>query len=127
MARNYIVVVVCSRIFQGKSRVLAKNCKHQFSSLDFLNLNPKVHSTIYFAKKYMKNFKLLFLFLVILFVSTEASPKGGRGGEGGRSGGRNRGYYGDGFDVLSWLSIIPPFLSCLIICIMILVCFKNCC
>ena len=48
----------------------------------------------------MKNFNLLFLFLVILFVSTEAAPKGGgRGGGGrggGRSGGRGRGYGGGG-------------------------------
>ena len=47
----------------------------------------------------MKNFKLLFLLLVIIFVSTEAAPKGGRGGGGrggGRSGGRSRGYRGGG-------------------------------
>jgi len=45
----------------------------------------------------MKNFKLLFLFLVILFVSTEAAPKGGRGGGGSRGGGRRGGgYYGGG-------------------------------
>ena len=44
----------------------------------------------------MKNFTLLYLFLVILFVSTEAAPKGGRGG-GGRGGGRRGGgYYGGG-------------------------------
>ena len=47
----------------------------------------------------MKNFKLLFLLLVIIFVSTEAAPKGGRGG-GGRGGGRSgggRGYRGGGY------------------------------
>ena len=41
----------------------------------------------------MKNFKLLCLFLVILFVSTEGAPRGGRGGGrsgGGRGGGRSR-------------------------------------
>ena len=32
----------------------------------------------------MKNFKLLCLFLVILFVSTEGAPKGGRGEGGGK-------------------------------------------
>ena len=50
----------------------------------------------------MKNFKLLFLFLVILFVSTEAAPKGGRGGGRGYRGGGGYyypgggGYYGGG-------------------------------
>ena len=36
----------------------------------------------------MKNFKVLCLFQVILFVSTEGAPKGGRGGGRSRVGGR---------------------------------------
>ena len=44
----------------------------------------------------MKNFKVWFLFLVILFVSTEAAPKGGRGGGFRLNGGRGKSYRGGG-------------------------------
>ena len=90
--------------------------------------------------------KILVLLLVILFISIEALPKGGgsggngSGGRGGISrGGSFRGGNkpikvkgftfedGDGSDDLSWLWIILGILGFIIICILILVCFKNCC
>ena len=73
----------------------------------------------------MKNFKLLFLFLVIILVSTQAAPKGRGGGRGGgrRSGGRGYrggtgGYYyggsggggGDG-ELPTWAVILLCFFS----------------
>ena len=73
----------------------------------------------------MKNFKLLFLFLVIILVSTQAAPKGRGGGRGGgkRSGGRGYrggtgGYYyggsggggGDG-ELPTWAVVLLCFFS----------------
>ena len=46
------------------------------------------HYLVCYGSRRMNNFKLWFLFLVIIFVSTEAAPKGGRGG-GGRGGGED--------------------------------------
>ena len=66
-----------------------------------------------------KNFKLLFLFLVILFVSTEAAPKGR--GRGRRRGGGRRGYegYRGGGENPAWVIILIVvvtlgFLACAI-------------
>merc|ERR1712165_344376 len=104
--------------------------------LDFLNLTPKVYSTnyclIFLRRKntYMKNFKLLFLFLVILFVSTEAAPKGGRGG-GGRGGG---GYYGGGGgggggdfgELPTWLIILTFVIATIFLTTCIMCCINYC-
>merc|ERR1712079_621103 len=87
-----------------------------------LNLTPKVllplNKLLYLANKYMKNFKLLFLFLVIILVSTQAAPKGRGGGRGGgrRSGGRGYrggtgGYYYIGSGGGGSMESFPPGLS----------------
>ena len=54
-----------------------------------------------------KNFKLLFIFLGILFLWTEAAPKG-RGGRRRRSGGRRsyQGYRGGGENPAAWVIIL---------------------
>ena len=61
------------------------------NTLQFLNLNHPTHKTNHYVvflrrKAMMKNVKLLCLFLVILFVSTEGG-RGGRRGGGGEGGG----------------------------------------
>merc|ERR1712038_1853187 len=88
----------------------------------------------YFCKNYMKNFKLLFLFLVILFVSTEAAPKGGRGGGGrGRGGGRRGGGYGGGGggdgdfgELPTWLIILIFVLATIFLTSCIMCCINYC-
>merc|ERR1712038_162632 len=86
----------------------------------------------YFCKNYMKNFKLLFLFLVILFVSTEAAPKGGRGGGGrGRGGGRRGGgYYGGGGgdfgELPTWLIILIFVIATIFLTTCIMCCINYC-
>ena len=67
-----------------------------------------------------KNFKLLFIFLGILFLWTEAAPKG-RGGRRRRSGGRRsyQGYRGGGENPAAWVIILIVvvtlgFLACAI-------------
>merc|ERR1712079_55671 len=85
-----------------------------------LNLTPKVllplNKLLYLANKYMKNLKLLFLFLVIILVSTQAAPKGRGGGRGYRGG--TGGYYyigsgGGGSDgeLPTWAVVLLCFFS----------------
>ena len=62
-ARKFVVVVDCSRIFQGKARIFAYIVN---SSLDFLNLTLKVLPTLdkllfvsYFCGKIYEEFQLI--------------------------------------------------------------------